>query len=107
MKKIIILALALLVSACSSHYESTTAVDDIAYLKLSGNFVGATLILDNSDPIILDQPQIKTYRIDNKLTAKLPLTKGTHKIRVTRDGIVVVNRKFYVSSGQTIEVIVP
>ncbi|NRA84692.1 MAG: hypothetical protein HRU22_13275 [Gammaproteobacteria bacterium] len=107
MKKIITLVLALLVSACSSHYESTTAVDDIAYLQLSGNFMGTSLVIDNAKAMVLTSQRIETYKIDNKLTAKLPLSIGTHLVSVNRQGKTIVKRKFYISSGQTFEVIVP
>ena len=107
MKKFITLALALLVSACSSHYQSVTAVDDIAYLQLNGNFIGAQLVLDNAPAISLAKKNIKTFTIDSKLTAKFPVTKGTHQLKIMRQGTVIVQRKFYISAGQSFEVMVP
>lgn len=97
----------LLLTACSTQYQAVTQVDDQAWLQLSGNFVGATLQLDNQPVIALTGGQVSTFELDGKTVAKFEITTGSHQIQIVRDGMLLVKRTLYVSNGNIIEVKVP
>lgn len=95
-------------AACTSSYESTTQqADDGAYIRLSGNFMGTELSINQQPPIRIREGSTRTFRLDNERVALFELTPGAQRIRITRDGEVVVNRELYVGRGNTIAIRVP
>ena len=105
--KFLILALTFLLSACSSHFESSTQVDSKAYLLLTGNFSGAVLTVDEQPAVSLDSNDIKQFSKNGSPAIKFEIKKGSHKVIITRSGKIVVKRLIYVSDGNSAEVIVP
>jgi uncharacterized protein YcfL len=103
MKNIIIVVLALfMVTGCGS-YKQTVQVDDKAYLLLIGETTGNVVIIDDGTPIDLRR-DTKSYNLDGKTATKIEVPIGSHTLKVTRDGVLTVNRKFYVSTGTSFEV---
>lgn len=101
-------ALLMFLAACTSSYESTTQqADDGAYIRLSGNFMGTELSINEQAPIRLREGQTRTFRLDNERVAVFELQPGPQRIRITRDGAVVVNRELYVGRSNTIAIRVP
>lgn len=99
---------ALFLSACTSGYSSTTQeADDGAYIRLSGNFLGTELTINDQAPIRLREGSTRTFQLDNERVALFELTSGTQRIRITRNGELLVNRELYVSRGNTIAIRVP
>ncbi len=94
-------------SGCSSSYESTTQVEEGAYLQLSGNFLNGTLIIDDNLQVNLSEENTKTFELQGKLVAKFPISIGKHTIKIIKDNKVMVNRKIYVSNKNVFEVVVP
>ncbi|MCB5226437.1 MAG: hypothetical protein NWQ54_15900 [Paraglaciecola sp.] len=105
MKIFLVSLLVLLLTACSSSFQTSTQVDDKAYLQLVGNFSGAVLRLDNDDGIDLES--MKTFKLKGEKVAKLSVTTGTHQVIVERSGQIIVNRKIYVTNGNTFELRIP
>lgn len=107
--KLCIAGLAILaLAACTSSYESTTQqADDGAYIRLSGNFMGTELTINDEPPIRVREGSTNTFRLDNERVALFELNPGSQRIRITRDGELVVNRELYVGRGNTIAVRVP
>jgi uncharacterized protein YcfL len=103
MKNIIIVVLALfMVTGCGS-YKQTVQVDDKAYLLLIGETTGNVVIIDDGTPIDLRR-DTKSYNLDGQTATKIEVPIGSHTLKVTRDGVLTVNRKFYVSTGTSFEV---
>jgi len=105
MKYLVTALFALLLSACSSQFQTVTQVDDVAHLQLSGDFSGATLTINEQAPINLDSAETFTFK--NEKVAKFQLATGSHNVKVERGGKLLVNRKIYVSNGNTFELRVP
>lgn len=97
----------LLLSACSTQFQTVTQVDDKAFLQLSGNFADTVLQLDNQPPISLADGSVETFDLNGATVAKFELSTGSHQVQVTRNGQVLVKRTLYVSQGNTVEVRVP
>lgn len=94
--------------ACTSSYESTTQqADDGAYIRLSGNFMGAELTINQQPPIQIREGSTRTFQLDNERVALFELNPGAQRIRITRGGEVIVNREVYVGRGNTIAIRVP
>ena len=103
MKNIFLVVLALfMVTGCGS-YKQTVQVDDIAYLLLIGETKGNIVTIDDGKPIDLRQ-DTKSYNLDGKTATKIEVSIGSHTLKVTKDGVLTVNRKFYVSTGTSFEV---
>lgn len=95
-------------AACTSSYESTTQqADDGAYIRLSGNFMGTELTINDQAPIRLREGSTRTFRLDNERVALFELNPGAQRIRITRDSELIVNRELYVGRGNTIAIRVP
>ena len=103
-KGIMFVLFSFLMLGCSSSYETVAQVDDTkAFILLTGNFDNASLQINTNTPIILSS-DIQTYQLDGKKVAKFEVTSGTNVVKITKDGNLVVNRKIYVSNGNSIEV---
>lgn len=90
--------------ACTSSYESVTQVDDSkAFVLLTGNFKDTSLYINENDSIDLSA-DIKTFEIDGIEVAKFEVPSGTNNIKLYRNGNLVLNRKIYVTSGNSFEV---
>ncbi|TKB45573.1 hypothetical protein [Thalassotalea mangrovi] len=107
LKKILSICLVLVLSACAGEYNTAQQVDESAYLQLQGNFLNTQLTLNDATPINITTDTINTYKFEGKTIAKLPITTGSHKIKITRGGEVLVMRSIYVSAGNSFEVTVP
>lgn len=93
-----------LLLGCTSSYESVTQIDDTkAFVLLTGNFENASLQINTDTPITLSD-NIETFKLDGKKVAKFAVTSGTNQIKVTKNGVLVVNRKIYVTNGNSFEV---
>ncbi len=106
-KIMLIVFCGLYLSGCSSSYESTTQIEEGAYIQLSGNFLNGTLIIDDDLQVDLLEENTKTFKIQGQVVAKFPISTGKHIIKIIKDNQVVVNRIIYVSNKTVFEVVVP
>ncbi|MGE4259663.1 hypothetical protein [Shewanella sp.] len=105
MKKIFLIAITLFLSACSSHYETTTQVDDKAYLQLSGSLAGAQLVLDQQPAINLDG--VASYTEKDETVIKFVVATGNHLVEIHKNGETLVKRNIFVTNGNTFEIRIP
>jgi hypothetical protein len=104
LKGIIFVLFSVLMLGCTSSYESVTQVDDTkAFVLLTGNFENASLQINTNSPITLTD-NIETFMLDGKKVAKFEVTAGTNTVKVFKNGALVVNRKLYVTNGNSFEV---
>ena len=106
-RKILVVFMAIILAGCSSSYNSVTQVNDTAFLQLSGNFFDTQLSIDNESPITLSEGSIETFKIDDKVVVKFPISTGKHNLKVVRRGEIIVNRIIYVTNSNIFEVKVP
>ena len=99
---LLIFGIFLTLTACGS-YQQTTQVQDKSYLLILGNPTGSVLTIDGGDPIKLGI-DTSSYDLYGKTATKIQLKVGTHTIKITRNGVITVHRKFYVSNGNNFEV---
>jgi hypothetical protein len=92
------LLLIAVVTACNSPSQRVTVPYNKAAIRLTGNAVGAKLIIDDEISFsVVGENQNMTFNV-------LP---GTHRIRVEKNGIAVVDQKVLVNRSQTLELLVP
>jgi len=104
LKGIVFVLFSFLMLGCTSSYESVTQVDDTkAFILLTGNFENASLQINTNSPITLAD-SIETFMLDGKKVAKFEVTAGTNTVKVFKNGALVVNRKLYVTNGNSFEV---
>lgn len=104
LKGLIFVLFSFLMLGCTSSYESVTQVDDTkAFVLLTGNFEGASMQINTNTPITLAD-NIETFTLDGKEVAKFEVTSGTNTIKIYKNGALVVNRKLYITNGNSIEV---
>lgn len=104
LKGIFFVLFSFLMLGCTSSYESVTQVDDTkAFILLTGNFENASLQINTNSPITLAD-SIETFMLDGKKVAKFEVTAGTNTVKVFKNGALVVNRKLYVTNGNSFEV---
>jgi hypothetical protein len=95
----------LFVAGCSTNYSSQSQVDEHAYLQLQGNFQKSIILLDEVS--FSADETTKTFKHNDVLVAKFPIEVGAHDLVIKKNGMTVVNRKIFVTNGQTVEVTVP
>jgi len=103
MKKLLFIVVALfMVTGCGTYRESVQ-VDDKAYLLLIGEPDGNIVTIDDSKPIELGK-DTTSFNLNGKTATKIEVSIGSHIVKVTKAGVLTVNRKFYVSTGTSFEV---
>ncbi|MGX5915430.1 hypothetical protein ACR0ST_11925 [Aliidiomarina sp. Khilg15.8] len=104
----LLMLLSLALTACTSSYQSVTqTADDGAYIRLSGNFMGTVMTINDGAPVQLTERHIRTFQLDNERVVLFEVKSGTQQLRITRDGTTLVHRELYVSDGNTVAVRVP
>ena len=103
MKKIILLlVLAIALSACGT-YQQTTQVSDKAYLLIIGEPAGNVVTIDDGKPLTLEKDTV-SFDLNGKTATKIEVSIGSHTVKITNNGVLKANRKFYVSNGNSFEV---
>ena len=105
MKKILLFTLlAFFLFGCGGKNYTVTQVDSHAYILIKGDTNKEKLFIDNSKALILGS-DTSSYSLDSGENAnKIRIKEGTHILKIMRDGKIIINRKFYVSPGNTFEV---
>jgi len=103
MKKIILIFISVLgLSACGT-YQETVQVDDKAYLLIIGEVKGCDAVIDGAAPLMLDK-DTQSYYLNGRTATKIEIARGSHEVKITCGGQLRVDRKFYVSNGNSFEV---
>ena len=92
---------------CSTSYQSTTQVNDAAFLQLAGNYLNTQLVLDDNPALALTETSVMSYSLNGQQVARFPIATGKHTLKISRSGVELVNRVIYVSNANTFEVVVP
>lgn len=78
--------------------ETTTQVEDVAFLTFKGVADGASFQLDGGTPQQIERwPDSVRYQI----------APGRHSLIVSRNGDVIVRREIYLTTGQVFELSLP
>ena len=103
MKKLLLVIVTLIAVTSCGTYRETTQVDDNAYLLLIGDPARNIVTIDNGSPIDLSK-DTQSYNLNGKTATKIQIPVGTHTVKIMKDGELIINRKFYVSTGTSFEV---
>lgn len=103
MKKLFVLfGFVLTLAACGS-FEQTVQVQDKAYLLIIGDPSDSVVTIDNGKPLVLEK-DTTSFDLNGQIATKIEISIGTHTVKITKNGDLKVNRKFYVSNGNSFEV---
>jgi len=100
-----ILGLFLLLGACG-YQEGVVWRAEQSYLNFTGNWANASVQIDGTQPFVL-KPKNATDSSPFPTNTLYQLSPGKHRITVTRDGRVVVDRVVVLDNHATMEVQVP
>lgn len=103
MKNLLMIIVAFFMLTSCGTYSQSVQVDDKAYLLLIGNPEGKVVTIDNNKSIDLSN-ETTQFNLNGETATKIQISIGSHTVKITRDGELIVNRKFYVSSGTSFEV---
>lgn len=94
-----------LVAGCGGKNFTVTQVEQYSYIIVKGSPNGEQLFIDDEKVPLILGTDTQTYKLDEGISAsKIQIKEGQHKIKILRAGKVVVNRTFFVTSGNTFEV---
>ncbi len=96
------MVLSLSLTACGT-YQQTVQVDDKAYLLVIGQADGSILTIDNDRPMEMGK-DTKSFDLHGETATKIQVPVGMHTVKITRNGVLMVDRKFFVSNGTSFEV---
>ncbi len=103
MRNILLIIGALFLLVGCGTYSQSVQVDDNAYLLLIGDPTGHIVTIDTGQPIKLSN-ETTSFNLNGKTATKIQVPTGTHSVKIIKDGVLVINRKFYVSTGTSFEV---
>ena len=103
MKRLMIaLGVVLSLAGCGS-YEQTVQVDDKAYLLVIGEADGSMLTIDNNRPLEIGK-DTKSFNLNGEVATKIQVPIGSHTVKITKGGVLKVERRFFVTNGTSFEV---
>ncbi|MEE2730792.1 MAG: hypothetical protein VYA55_08205 [Pseudomonadota bacterium] len=105
MKHIFLVCLFSLLAACGS-FQSVTQTEESTYLQLEGNPAGVQLKLDDTHQLDLER-DTTSFDLNGKTITKIIIQPGRHRVTLTRNQQLLVDREFYVSEGNGFEVKIP
>ncbi len=101
--KIILAAIFIItLNGCGS-YSSVNQTDDGTYLLLIGEPQSGLLTIDGGEPLALGS-DTKSFNLNGQTVTKIAIRPGTHNILLQSNGQTTINRKFFVSEGNSFEV---
>ncbi len=100
-----ILGLFFLLGACG-YQEGVVSRAEQSYLKFTGNWGNPSVQIDGMQPFVL-KPKEATDSSPSPTNMLYQLSPGKHRITVTRNGTLVVDRVVVLDSHATMEVHVP
>jgi hypothetical protein len=103
MKKLLFIFGAMLALTACGTYQQTVQVDDKAYLLIIGEANGNVVTIDNGKPLELEK-DTTSFDLNGVTATKIEVSIGTHTVKISKNGELKVNRKFYVSTGNSFEV---
>ena len=103
MKKLILLFAMVLVLAACGAYQQTVQVSDKAYLLIIGDPDGGVVTIDDGKALAMEKDTV-SFDLNGQTATKIEITIGSHTVKITKNGELIVNRKFYVSNGNSFEV---
>jgi len=103
MKKLIIIPiLALLFISCTyGNREGVVQKSGKSYLHFQGNPANVTFVIDDGEPINLEEEKGSDRYAPNLL---YEISPGKHSLKVFRNGELIIERLIYVASSETKEV---
>ena len=87
-----------LATGCQSEMRSAAELSGVTAIKLSGHIVGAMLLLDD---------RLSFQITGESARMQFNVTPGKHRVRVEKNGVVVLDQKVSVKEGETLELTVP
>ena len=103
-KALMIATLVALLAACGT-YQTTEQSSPGTYLQLVGKPDNVILTVDQKTTTDLNNA--KSYDQNGKLITKFAVLPGVHRVTLTRNGKLLVDRKIFVSEGDAFEILIP
>lgn len=103
-KKLFFFIVLIAFASCGGKNFTVNQVDSHAYLIVKGKSNKETVIIDSFPGLILGV-DTKEYILDDGVNAsKIQINEGAHNLKIIRNNNVIIQRNFYVTSGNTFEV---
>lgn len=103
-KLILLACVAFLLAACGS-FKTVSQTEETTYLQLLGNKEGVVLVLDQSTTVNLDT--LQSFELNGKEATRITVPAGQHRVTLTRNGALLVDRNIYVSEGNAFDITLP
>ncbi len=75
-----------------------------AVLHVTGNYLNTELIIDEKAPVQVDATRV--VHVNGERIARFTLPRGTHGVKILREGEIIINKKVYVAKGNIFEIFV-
>lgn len=116
MKKFFVVSLAILLAACGAPVKRTEmGLENVTQIVVvADQLVGSRVQVDDNLDVIVNKSMLDKYTMgvlgaadpaeENYQAISIKVDPGTHQLRVTSGGSVVIDKSVYVSEGQTTKV---
>jgi len=92
-------------TACGYH-QAATQKSDTAYLLFIGPPQGEQVEIDGSTRLTLGS-DTRSYNLNGKTATKIAIPAGTHTVKLSRQGQLLIHRKIFVTEGNQYEIQIP
>ena len=110
------LGITMLCMSCATQMKVSTSIDEQSGIIFEGNLIGASievgsLIFQNieTSDLIIDETRTRegsTVFVSKKRILKINIDPGTTNIKVKRNGMILMDKDVYLSSGQFRRIII-
>jgi hypothetical protein len=91
--------------SCGGKNTTVNQVDGYSYLLIKGRSSNELVYIDSDESFLTLGKDTTEYKLDDDNFAnKIQIKEGQHKLKILRNGQVIVHRSFFVSSGNSFEV---
>lgn len=104
LKALALVCMTIALTACGS-FKTVTQTEETTYLQLVGDPRNAVLTLNEATQV--DLSAMESFDLNGKQVTKIAIPAGQHRISISRNGTLLVDRKIYVSEGNAFEITLP
>ncbi len=95
----------ILLQSCGGKNFTVNQVDQFSYLLIKGRSNNEQVYINSEDSFVTLGKDTKEFKLeDGNVASKIQINEGQHKIKIMRDGKVIIHRNFYVTPGNSFEV---
>ncbi|MBV7316546.1 hypothetical protein [Shewanella sp. NIFS-20-20] len=112
MKKLLMIAVSLILTACGANVHNTTGIDNEQYIVvIADSLIGKQISIGDIKQHTISAADLQPFEmgiagvtdpaLENSDVLKVKVDQGSNQITITQDNNVLLSKELYLSAGQT------